>query len=102
MPRLFPTPPPRPACAPSPTWCPTGRTQPARRCPARPRDFWRNAWTGRSLMAIGMKDPVLGPPVMRSLHSHIRNCPPPLEIADGGHFLQEWGDTIAHKAVDTL
>ena len=34
------------------------------------RDFWRNAWTGKSLMAIGMKDPVLGPPVMRALHAH--------------------------------
>src|SRR4029079_15345295 len=29
------------------------------------REFWRNAWTGKSLMAIGMKDPVLGPPTMR-------------------------------------
>jgi haloalkane dehalogenase len=66
------------------------------------REFWRNAWTGRSLMAIGMKDPVLGPPVMRPLHATIRNCPPPLEIADGGHFLQEWGDGIARIACDTL
>ncbi|MFI5034082.1 MAG: haloalkane dehalogenase [Reyranellales bacterium] len=66
------------------------------------RDFWRNAWTGRSLMAIGTKDPVLGPPVMRPLHATIRNCPPPLEIADGGHFLQEWGDGIARIACDTL
>jgi haloalkane dehalogenase/tRNA(adenine34) deaminase len=66
------------------------------------RDFWRNAWTGRSLMAIGMKDPVLGPPAMRALHAHIRHCPPPLEIADGGHFLQEWGETIARTAVETL
>ena len=66
------------------------------------RDFWRNAWTGKSLMAIGMKDPVLGPPVMRRLHAQIRNCPPPLEIADGGHFLQEWGETIARIASDTL
>ena len=46
-------------------------------------------------MAIGMKDPVLGPPVMRALHRHIRNCPPPLEIAEGGHFLQEWGKDVA-------
>jgi len=53
-------------------------------------------------LLLGMTDPVLGPTVMRSLHAHIRNCPSPLEIADGGHFLQEWGDTIAHKAVDTL
>lgn len=66
------------------------------------RDFWRNAWTGRSLMAIGMKDPVLGPPVMRALHGDIRNCPPPLEIADGGHFLQEWGAPIAEAAVKVL
>ena len=26
------------------------------------RDFWQSRWTGKSLMAIGMKDPVLGPP----------------------------------------
>jgi haloalkane dehalogenase len=66
------------------------------------RDFWRNAWTGKSLMAIGMKDPVLGPPVMRALHANIRNCPQPLEIAEGGHFLQEWGQSIARIACDTL
>ena len=66
------------------------------------RDFWRQRWAGRSLMAIGMKDPVLGPPVMHALHADIRNCPPPLEIADGGHFLQEWGEQIAKHAVRTL
>jgi haloalkane dehalogenase len=66
------------------------------------RDFWRNAWRGRSLMAIGMKDPVLGPPVMRALHRDIRNCPPPREIADGGHFLQDWGAPIAEAAVKVL
>ncbi|HSI00071.1 MAG TPA: haloalkane dehalogenase [Reyranella sp.] len=66
------------------------------------RDFWRNDWTGKSLMAIGMQDPVLGPPVMRALHADIRNCPPPLEIAEGGHFLQEWGETIARAAVEAL
>jgi haloalkane dehalogenase len=66
------------------------------------RDFWRTAWTGKSLMAIGMKDPVLGPPVMRALHATIRNCPQPIEIAEGGHFLQEWGEGIARIACDTL
>ena len=65
------------------------------------RAFWRNTWTGKSLMAIGMKDPVLGSPVMRALHAQIRNCPPPLEI-EAGHFLQEWGETPARFAVDTL
>jgi len=66
------------------------------------RTFWRERWTGRSLMAIGMKDPVLGPPVMRALHANIRNCPPPLEIADGGHFLQEWGKEVAEAATRAL
>ena len=66
------------------------------------RDFWQNRWTGKSLMAIGMKDPVLGPTVMRALHGIIRDCPAPMEIADGGHFLQEWGETIARVAVHSL
>jgi haloalkane dehalogenase len=66
------------------------------------RAFWRERWAGRSLMAIGMKDPVLGPPVMRALHANIRNCPPPLEIAEGGHFLQEWGKEVAEAATRVL
>jgi haloalkane dehalogenase/tRNA(adenine34) deaminase len=66
------------------------------------RDFWRKDWRGTSLMAIGMADPVLGPPVMRALHADIHNCPPPLEIADGGHFLQEWGVPVARAAVQAL
>jgi haloalkane dehalogenase/tRNA(adenine34) deaminase len=66
------------------------------------RDFWRKDWSGTSLMAIGMADPVLGPTVMRALHADIRNCPPPLEIADGGHFLQEWGIPVARAAVLAL
>lgn len=56
------------------------------------KQFWQTQWTGKSFMAIGMKDPVLGPPVMRALHANIRNCPLPMEVADGGHFLQEWED----------
>ena len=66
------------------------------------RTFWRERWAGKSLMAIGMTDPVLGPPVMRALHANIRNCPPPMEIAEGGHFLQEWGKEVAEAATRTL
>ena len=66
------------------------------------RRFWRERWVGKSLMAIGMKDPVLGPPVMRALRADIRNCPPPIEIAEGGHFVQEWGEPIAEAAVLSL
>jgi hypothetical protein len=49
-------------------------------------------------MAIGMKDPVLAT-VMPTLRSWIRNCPPPLEVAEGGHFLQEWGGPVAEAAI---
>ena len=57
----------------------------------RARDFWSNDWAGKSFMAIGMQDPVLGPPAMRMLLKSIRNCPPPLELPDAGHFVQEAG-----------
>jgi haloalkane dehalogenase len=63
------------------------------------RDWWRRSWRGRTLMAVGIKDPVLGPPVMRSLHESIRDCPPPLELTDAGHFVPEWGEPVAHEAL---
>ena len=50
-------------------------------------------------MAIGMQDPVLGPPAMRALRKTIRNCPAPLELADAGHFVQEAGAVIVEKAM---
>ena len=56
-------------------------------------------WNGQSFMAVGMKDPVLGPAVMANLRQQIRNCPPPLEIPEGGHFVQEWGEEIAKAAL---
>jgi pimeloyl-ACP methyl ester carboxylesterase len=68
----------------------------------RARDWWRKEWHGQSFMAIGMEDPVLGPPVMRGLRKLIRDCPEPMEIADGGHFVQEWGERIARAALDAF
>jgi hypothetical protein len=50
-------------------------------------------------MAVGAKDPVLGPPVMNALRKRIRNCPEPYLHAEGGHFLQEWGDEVARAAL---
>lgn len=61
--------------------------------------FWSERWEGESFMAIGMQDPVLGPPVMHALRKTIRNCPEPMEIEEGGHFVQEWGDRIANAAL---
>jgi haloalkane dehalogenase/tRNA(adenine34) deaminase len=68
----------------------------------RARTWWKEEWQGKSLMAIGMTDPVLGPPVMRSLHRIIRNCPAPIEVPEAGHFVQEWGASIAERAVAEL
>ena len=50
-------------------------------------------------MAVGMQDPVLGPPSMQFLRSMIKGCPPPLEVAEAGHFVQEWGEPIAGAAL---
>ncbi len=61
--------------------------------------FWKERWAGESFMAIGMQDPVLGPAAMRGLHAVIRSCPPPLELAEAGHFVQEWGGPVARAAL---
>ena len=66
------------------------------------RAWFRSHWQGRSFIAIGMQDPVLGPPAMRYLATQIRGCPPPFEVAKGGHFLQEWGEQVARAALGTL
>ncbi|MBC7482227.1 MAG: haloalkane dehalogenase, partial [Rhizobacter sp.] len=66
------------------------------------RAWFRNHWQGRSFIAIGMQDPVLGPLVMRHLAAQIRGCPAPFEVAEGGHFLQEWGEPVARAALDQL
>ena len=65
----------------------------------RAREWLRSKWEGSVFMAIGMKDPVLGPPVMQTLRNDIRNCPEPYEHSDAGHFVQEWGEAIAREAI---
>ena len=61
--------------------------------------FWANDWDGESFMAIGMKDEMLGPPVMQFMRSTIKNCPAPLEVPEAGHFVQEFGDWVAAEAL---
>jgi haloalkane dehalogenase len=63
------------------------------------RDWWRSTWAGETFMAIGARDPVLGLPVMHALRQVIRHCPEPYVHAEGGHFLQEWGEDIAARAL---
>ena len=63
------------------------------------REFWTEQWRGESFMAIGMQDPVIVPPAMHKLREIIHNCPPPLEVAEAGHFVQEHGDSVANAAL---
>jgi haloalkane dehalogenase len=61
--------------------------------------FLKEQWEGPTFMAIGMQDPVLGPPVMHALAKTIRGCAPPLELPEAGHFVQEWGERVAEAAL---
>ena len=61
--------------------------------------WWRDDWTGKSFMAVGAQDPVLGPKQMAELRAQINGCPAPLRIEEGGHFVQEWGERIARAAL---
>jgi tRNA(adenine34) deaminase len=63
------------------------------------REFWRNAWSCPTLMAIGAQDPVLGLPVMQALKFSLRGCGEPLVVHDAGHFVQEHGLAVAQNAL---
>ncbi len=65
----------------------------------RAREFFREQWQGKAFMAIGMQDPVLGPPVMQVLAKTIRGCPTPMELPEAGHFVQEHGAQVAEAAL---
>ena len=66
------------------------------------REWLRDKWTGQVFMAVGIKDPVLGPPVMQALRNDIQNCGKPYEHPEAGHFVQEWGEEIARKALSAF
>ena len=66
----------------------------------RARKFFSNDWSGESFMAIGMRDPVLGETVMEELRSLIRGCPEPMKLEEAGHFVQEYGEPIARRALE--
>lgn len=65
-------------------------------------EFWKTKWEGDTFMAVGMKDPMLGPSVMKYMQALIKGCPEEwLEIPEGGHFVQEaGGELIAQKALE--
>ncbi|MEM9071708.1 MAG: haloalkane dehalogenase [Myxococcota bacterium] len=64
--------------------------------------WWSTEWSGKSFMAIGAQDPVLGPPVMKMMRSVIKNCPEPLVLENEGHFVQESGEVVARAALKSF
>ena len=85
-----------------PDMVPTTHDAPGAEISRKARDWFQNEWSGESFMAIGMQDPILGPSVMRKLRKIIPRCPEPLKIKDAGHFVQEWGDIVAKKALEAF
>ena len=82
-----------------PQLVPEQRDDPGAALSRKAKDWLATSWKGGSFMAIGVKDPVLGPPVMTELRKSIRGCPEPYLVRNGGHFLQEWGEEVAAAAL---
>lgn len=85
-----------------PNLVPTTPDAPGAEISRQARDWFKKEWTGESFMAIGMQDPVLGSSVMRNLRTMIPRCPEPLLLEEAGHFVQEWGDIVAKKALEAF
>ena len=49
-----------------------------------------------------MKDIVLGKEVMEELRSVVKSCPPLLELEEAEHYVQESGDEVARKALQSF
>jgi haloalkane dehalogenase len=86
-----------------PRLVPTDPNSSAAKLAQRASAWWSESWQGESFMAVGATDPILGPPAMKVLRATIRGCPEPLEIAQGGHFVQEdAGEQIALAALNAF
>jgi haloalkane dehalogenase len=86
-----------------PRLVPTTPDSSAARIAQRAVTWWSKDWNGETFMAVGKRDPILGPPAMRVLNGIIRNCPEPLEVERAGHFIQEdAGEEVARAALKAL
>ncbi|MEQ9448283.1 MAG: haloalkane dehalogenase [Rhodospirillaceae bacterium] len=70
---------------------------------SRKAEAWlKESWDGKSVVAIGMKDPVLSPATTEHIAGVIQGCPPPIEVTEAGHFVQEWSDEFTARALEVL
>jgi pimeloyl-ACP methyl ester carboxylesterase len=83
-----------------PNLVPTEFNAPGADISRKAREWFKSNWKGQVFMAVGKNDPVLGPSMMDILRSFIPRCSEPLIIEEAGHFLQEWGEIVAKKALE--
>jgi pimeloyl-ACP methyl ester carboxylesterase len=85
-----------------PQLVPTSYDAPGAEISRKAREWFQKEWKGDTIMAIGMADPVLGPPMMEILRGMIPRIPEPMEIKEASHFVQEWGEDIARNALEAF
>ncbi len=79
---------------------PTELDSPGAEISRRARDWWQSEWSGQTLVACGVRDQILGVPIMEMMASVIKGAPPVLELPDAGHFVQEQGEIVAEKFLE--
>jgi len=82
-----------------PNLVPDAPDSPGAEISRKARQWLGSAWRGETFMAVGVLDPVLGPPVMARLRTAIRGCPEPHLHPRAGHFVPEWGEEVARAAL---
>lgn len=60
--------------------------------------FLAERWTGRTVMAIGLNDPLTGIHGLTALQRRIRGCDEPLLLQNAGHLVPEQGGPVAEHA----
>jgi pimeloyl-ACP methyl ester carboxylesterase len=85
-----------------PNLVPENPKDPGAEIPQKASEWSKKNWEGEVFMAVGKKDPVLGLPMMEILRGFIKNCPEPYILDQAGHFIQEWGEDVAVKALKSF
>ncbi|QIL72698.1 tRNA adenosine(34) deaminase TadA [Diaphorobacter sp. HDW4B] len=62
--------------------------------------FWREQWTGKSLLISGGKDVLVDQNAAKRLRQHIRGAGDVVVIPDLGHFISRHGADVALRAVE--
>ena len=63
--------------------------------------WWSSEWQGDDFMAVGEKDELIPPWLMKRMHEVLGLKRPPMMLADAGHFVQEThGAEVARAALN--